>query len=646
MPILFNRRRLLSAVGAGGLAFGVAPNVFAQAPAATKPLSWVKMPAVRFPALSGDGMHDVTLAAVDTGQALVAFDVAAAKPSRIDIGDVVVDQVTWIGNNHVAVVTSVPQRRIMNGGGPGSVRLANIYSLTGKSRITVFEAIANFQAGVVSDLKPIVRGGKAMVAAVSHHGPESDFAYLYAIDPDTGKGEMLDRGPRETSGWIIQPDGTPVARSAYYFHNRGWTAEYYSSGSWKQMYHTTVDIHAPRILGLGRDGNSVVVRMPDDGDAGVYCEMSPDGTLSAPLVDDATTREPIFHPTSFRLVGFTHTIAGWPQYEFSDPSLASLLSKAQAATPGYRMRLDAWSDDAGKAIVYSEGDDDSGTWYYIDFSKGVSMEVGLAYPDLAPEAFADKKPFAYKAGDGASIEGFLALPPGKASTGLPLVVLAATDMEKPHTLAVDWRVEALTAAGYAVFSANPRGSWGYGKAFAAAGYGQWGGKRLTDLSDGVAALVAQGTVDPKRVAIMGSGEGGYAALSGVTLQSGIYTCAIDIGGMADITAMMNLVATGPEGVTSPFYRYYARQFGTSDFDSISPAHFADHAGAPILILHSQDDPDVQYQQSTRMAGALRSAGKDVTFITTKSTDDWTLTQVWRDEVMTPVLDFLAKHNPA
>ncbi len=645
MPMSLNRRRLLAAVGAGSLTLGLAPHVLAQTPPkAATPQDWTKIPAVRFPILSADGSRDATLTTLNGSQSIIVFTVATGKASRIDIGNVDVDQMTWIGNSHIAVVTRIPGRRLNSEMGLGSVRLANVYNVDSNSRITLFEAIANFQAGVVGDVYPIVRGGKAMVAATTYFGADKGFAYLYALDPDSGHGDLLDRAPEQTQGWVIQPDGTPVARSAYYAHNQGWTAEYYDGQAWKQMYHTTVDVHQPQLLGLGRDGKSVLVSMPTDGDVGTYQEMAADGTLSAPLVDDATSREPIFHPTQFRLVGFMHD-TGWAQYEFSDPALAALATKAQAAVQDYRMRLDAWSDDATTAIVYSEGDDDSGTWYYINFTTGLSLEVGQAYPDIAPESVGPVSVFKYQASDGAALEAILTLPPGK-DKGLPLVVMPHTGNLTRDDLAIDWKAEALAAAGYAVLQPNYRGSSGYGEAFVTAGHGQWGaGKRLTDLSDGVAALAAQGTIDAKRVAIMGEGTGGYLALCGVTLQQGIYRCAADLGGLADISALMALAAAGPEGTTSPVYKYLTRLFG-SDFDAISPINAAAKASAPVLILHSQDDPGVQYQQSSRMAGALRGAGKDVTLVTTKATDDWEMNQPWRDEVMTPVLAFLARNNPA
>ena len=48
------------------------------------------------------------------------------------------------------------------------------------------------------------------------------------------------------------------------------------------------------------------------------------------------------------------------------------------------------------------------------------------------------------------------------------------------------------------------------------GFGEWGRKMQTDLSDGVRYLAAEGIVDPARVCIVGASYGGYAALAGVT----------------------------------------------------------------------------------------------------------------------------------
>ncbi len=47
----------------------------------------------------------------------------------------------------------------------------------------------------------------------------------------------------------------------------------------------------------------------------------------------------------------------------------------------------------------------------------------------------------------------------------------------------------MASRGYAVFQPNCRGSSVYGMDFRTAGFGEWGRKRLSDISDGITELV-------------------------------------------------------------------------------------------------------------------------------------------------------------
>jgi dienelactone hydrolase len=89
-----------------------------------------------------------------------------------------------------------------------------------------------------------------------------------------------------------------------------------------------------------------------------------------------------------------------------------------------------------------------------------------------------------------------------------------------------------------VLQPNFRGSQGFGYSFVKAGFGQWGKTMQTDLSDGVRYLAKRGTIDPKRVCIVGASYGGYAALAGATLDKGVYRCAASVAGPADLKRML------------------------------------------------------------------------------------------------------------
>src|SRR5262249_23938626 len=143
----------------------------------------------------------------------------------------------------------------------------------------------------------------------------------------------------------------------------------------------------------------------------------------------------------------------------------------------------------------------------------------------------------YAATDGLQIPGYLTLPPGRPATGLPLIVLPHGGPADRDVAGFDWWSQALVAEGYAVLRANYRGST-LGPRFLSAGFGEWGRKMQTDLSDGVRFLVNERIVDPGRVCIVGASYGGYAALAGVTLQSGVYRCAVSVAGISDLRAFV------------------------------------------------------------------------------------------------------------
>ena len=92
------------------------------------------------------------------------------------------------------------------------------------------------------------------------------------------------------------------------------------------------------------------------------------------------------------------------------------------------------------------------------------------------------------AGDGTKIPAFLTLPNGRAPKNLPLVVLPHGGPEGHDEPGFDWLSQALASQGYAVLQPEFRGSDGLGWEFLDAGYGQWGRKMQSDLSDGVRAL--------------------------------------------------------------------------------------------------------------------------------------------------------------
>jgi dipeptidyl aminopeptidase/acylaminoacyl peptidase len=140
----------------------------------------------------------------------------------------------------------------------------------------------------------------------------------------------------------------------------------------------------------------------------------------------------------------------------------------------------------------------------VDLENGATQALGLEYPGLTSADISPVRPVMFKAADGLEISGYLTLPPGRDPKKLPLVVFPHGGPAARDEPGFDWWAQAMASRGYAVLQINYRGSEGFGWKFMSAGFGEWGGKMQTDLTDGVRYLAAQGTIDPARACIVGA----------------------------------------------------------------------------------------------------------------------------------------------
>jgi dipeptidyl aminopeptidase/acylaminoacyl peptidase len=371
-------------------------------------------------------------------------------------------------------------------------------------------------------------------------------------------------------------------------------------------------------VGLGRTANTVIVG-PSEGDDGVYTEVRTDGSgVAEPLA--APRRVRLLHDRlTDQLIGYSSGLDN--KVAMFDPKAQARVQGTLRAFPNVNATIKSWSEDFSRLVVFTDGDEDPGTYWLVEIATGKARSIGSAYAvdgkDVGPGKYVD-----YKAADGTALQGVLTLPPGSSGKGLPLVVLPHGGPASHDEAEFDWWAQAFASRGYAVFQPNFRGSTGYGQALHDAGYGQWGRKMQTDITDGVAALAAEGVVYPKRACIVGGSYGGYAALAGVTVQHGQFRCAVAYAGVADLAAMLS-----ENKYNDPAMRYWKTFMGVKGpgdavLKEISPAALAAKADAPILLIHGKDDTVVDPKQSRTMERELKKAGKPVELIMLDGEDHW------------------------
>ncbi|ESQ80565.1 hypothetical protein AEYBE204_04665 [Asticcacaulis sp. YBE204] len=609
--------------------------------------AFCRKPAVHDVSLSPDGKRIALITWVRDRFVLLTQVTTGGDVRTFDLGTGKVRSVIWGDERNVVVQVSTTIGLEAFAGSRQEHTQAHCINIeTGKIR-TLFDDMGGHYNIVEGDINRIKQDGKYYITA-SNYQMLGDFPLLlYRFDFDTIKGKLIDTANSDTHGWVVTPSGVLVARSEYVRLRKEWRLLMRNEkGFWRPVFTQKEAIDYPSLIGLGRDENSAIIYLDSGDNAGEYLEVKSDGTLSEPLDKGGYNRAPRFHPTTRLFAGFARW-DDWVSYEYSDPQLKRIAEVCQKAMPGYNVSIYEFAaEDPRKVIIYGESPDDPGTYYYIDFGSKDYVAVGENYPDLPPEWITQKKPISYKATDGLTIHGYLTLPPHRDAKNLPLIVLPHGGPHARDTSSFDWEVQLYASRGYAVLQPNFRGSTGYGDDFVEAGYGQWGRKMQTDLSDGVRHLVAQGLVDPKRVAIVGASYGGYAALAGVTLDPGVYNCAVSVAGISDIKSMLDFDTSQSGSSTSPMMLSLKRSVGDrKTLDQISPIKFVDKVTVPVLLIHGKDDIVVDIGQSRKMERALKSAGKDMTFIELKGEDHWSSVEARRLEMSTAIVAFIEKHNP-
>lgn len=257
------------------------------------------------------------------------------------------------------------------------------------------------------------------------------------------------------------------------------------------------------------------------------------------------------------------------------------------------------TDPGELAVVRSDGKDER---RLSDLNQGWLRDLDLSLPE----------PVRHHAPDGFDVPGWLTLPPGPPVDGrrVPLLVQVHGGPHYPVGVRFAPEMQRIAARGYAVLTGNPRGSQGYGAAFATAIRGDWGGGDYRDLMGLVDSAIATGSVDPSRLAIMGESYGGYLTNWAIA-HTGRFRAAVTENSLSDLVAAY----AGPSGPG-----YWRSELGGTPWNrprayvARSPIRYVHQIRTPLLILHAELDQNCPTSQSDELFGALRSLGRDVRYV--------------------------------
>jgi len=272
-----------------------------------------------------------------------------------------------------------------------------------------------------------------------------------------------------------------------------------------------------------------------------------------------------------------------------------------------------------EGIEWEPADAGNGAVAYLRSSPkeiGRAAVIAGAAHDLAPDAIPADFPVndevvpqqvIFPGSDGMPIHGQLFLP--KAAGKHPAVIFFHGGSRRQMLLGWHYMYyysntygmnQYLASKGYVVLSVNYRSGIGYGLNFREAlNYGASGGSEYNDVMGAGLYMAARADVDAKRIGVWGGSYGGYLTAMALSRSSDLFAAGVDLHGVHDWSARGGSVANP---TLDPDKQ---REQARIAFEA-SPMATVKGWKSPVLLIHGDDDRNVNFSQTITLVEALRN----------------------------------------
>jgi len=627
-------------------------GVLPAQPARTASLeAYGRLPSLEDVALSPNGTRLAFVHTQNDDRIIEAYSLADKKPiAAARVGNEKLRNIEWADETHLLIFTSTTAQPFGLLGGPREWWGLQAWDVN-THRLRPIPDTRRYQ-GV--NMMPVV-WGQTMIRHVQGHTllfvpvitlSEGTHLDLARVDLDADREFLVTHGESTARQWLVDAKGELAAEQHYEEAQRRWSLKLRQDGRMREIAGGPAPIEVPQILGFGPVADTILLQQLEQDEPVWRLVSMKDGSLSEPMAERQALDSPIEDLHLQRMIGGVHVVDD-ARYVFFDPGMQLRWDEIVKTFPNEHLRLVSHDSDLLRIVVRVDGPRDGYLYELIDMATSQAQRIGDIYQDTGKPY--EVRRITYAAADGLSIPAYLTLPRERAARKLPLIVLPHGGPQARDTADFDWWSQALADQGYAVLRPNYRGS-ALSRQFIAKGFGQWGRMMQTDLSDGVRYLAAQGIIDPARVCIVGASYGGYAALAGVTLDPGVYRCAVSVSGPSDLSRQLSWVRQQTGSGPQIEQRYWDRFMGVSgpadsSLDGISPIKHISTISVPVMLIHGKDDTVVPYEQSQIMYDAMHRANKAVELVTLKHEDHWLSRSDTRLQMLQTSVAFLREHNP-
>jgi dipeptidyl aminopeptidase/acylaminoacyl peptidase len=440
------------------------------------------------------------------------------------------------------------------------------------------EPAQQLTVGVFDDHHPSWAPDSRRVAFVSarHAARDEDLAAdVFTVSVEGGEPRQLTRTEGPVSWPTFSPDGGTVA---YVGHSdpRGVSRHH-------RVYTVPVDGGLPVCLTASLDRNCE----PLMGAVGPEW-LGPTGTLVFQVEDEGNV---VLYRTAAsgglpeRLIGGTRQVTAF-----------------SASRDGALVAFTA-TDDTSPPELFVCRADGTGERQLTDLNREWKAEVARS----RPERFRFERA-------GFTIDGWVMAPFGReAGRRYPVLlnIHGGPASQYGHRFFDEFQVYA--GAGYAVVYLNPRGSRGYGEAFARAVVGDWGGGDCQDIMAGLdEALRRFDFLDASRLGVMGGSYGGFMT-SWIVGHTDRFRAACS---ERAVNTMWSMYGTSDIG----YWFQEAHALGRPPWEDLrwylerSPLSHARDIHTPLLIMHSEDDLRCPMEQAEQLYVALKKLRRPVRLV--------------------------------
>lgn len=210
----------------------------------------------------------------------------------------------------------------------------------------------------------------------------------------------------------------------------------------------------------------------------------------------------------------------------------------------------------------------------------------------------------FTSADGTAIEGFLVTPPDyRQGRRYPTILWIHGGPVSSFDFSFNPEAQWFAANGYVVVLVNPRGSSGYGQAFAHAIWADWGNRDFEDVMAGVDHAINAGYADPQRLGVGGWSYGGILTNYVIT-RSDRFKAAIS--GASEVNYPANY---GHDHYQLEWEAELGLPWENREaWERISPWNRVDRIVTPTLVMGGDEDWNVPIQNSEQLYIALKRRG--------------------------------------